>query len=143
MLTDWLQLNLIAVIKNNFPVTAEAYYEEFISSANPSVVLFGKRLKAFYEKTGEPFTHPLNLTPISEATKEYFKNPIFTSISKGKFFLKDDLFVYFLFTFKRVSPKDYQNSGYPACPLQMKKFFKTISNNRFGWRSNTIKLGNN
>ena len=59
-LTDWLQLNLLAIIKNNFPITAEPYYDDFIASANPSVILFGKRLKAFYEKTGEPFTHSAN-----------------------------------------------------------------------------------
>lgn len=103
LLTDWLQLNLIAVIKNNFPVISEPYYEEYLLSPNPSVVLFGKRLKAFYEKNGEPFTHSPNLDPISEEAKADFENPIFNSLSRGKFFLKEDLLIYFLFTFKRIA----------------------------------------
>ncbi len=54
-LSDWIQLNLISIIKNNFPITEEPYYNSFIASANVSVSLFGRRLKAYYEQSNEPF----------------------------------------------------------------------------------------
>lgn len=54
-LSDWIQLNLISIIKNNFPITEEPYYSSFIASTNVSVSLFGKRLKAYYEQSNVPF----------------------------------------------------------------------------------------
>lgn len=54
-LSDWIQLNLISIIKNNFPITDEPYYSSFIASTNVSVSLFGKRLKAYYEQSNVPF----------------------------------------------------------------------------------------
>ncbi len=54
-LNDWIQLNLISIIKNNFPITEVPYYNSFIASANVSVSLFGRRLKAYYEQSNEPF----------------------------------------------------------------------------------------
>ncbi|HET6226776.1 MAG TPA: LTA synthase family protein, partial [Bacteroidia bacterium] len=53
--------------------------------------------------TGEPFSHSDNLAPVSDETKAAFENPILSSISKGRSFLKEDLFVYFMFTFKRIA----------------------------------------
>lgn len=61
MLSDWMQLNLMAVIKNNFPATEEPFYNKFLLSSNNSVALFGKRLKAFYEQTNEPFMEELQI----------------------------------------------------------------------------------
>ena len=55
LLTDWIQLNLISIIKHNFPSTDEPYYNSFIASENASVALFGRRLKLFYEKSGDSF----------------------------------------------------------------------------------------
>lgn len=49
LLTDWIQLNLISIIKHHFPTTDEPYYNSFIDSPNKSVALFGRRLKSFYE----------------------------------------------------------------------------------------------
>jgi hypothetical protein len=70
LLTDWIQLNLIAIIKNNFPTTNEPYYNSFIDSPNKSVALFGKRLKAFYEHTDEPFRQENQLAHIDFKTLE-------------------------------------------------------------------------
>ncbi|MES2592460.1 MAG: HEAT repeat domain-containing protein [Bacteroidota bacterium] len=61
MLSDWMQLNLLAVIKNNYPTTPEPFYNNFLFSSNKSVALFGKRLKAFYEQTNEPFMEQLEM----------------------------------------------------------------------------------
>ncbi|MES2396207.1 MAG: hypothetical protein V4549_09400 [Bacteroidota bacterium] len=55
-LNDWIQLNLISIIKNNFPLTQEPYYNLFIASSNVSVSLFGRRLKAYYEQISVPFS---------------------------------------------------------------------------------------
>lgn len=61
MLSDWMQLNLLAVIKNNYPATQEPFYNNFLLSSNNSVALFGKRLKAFYEQTHESFMDELQI----------------------------------------------------------------------------------
>lgn len=55
VLSDWMQLNLLSTIKNNFPVSIEPFYNSFLNSSNSSVVLFGRRLRAYYEQTNEPF----------------------------------------------------------------------------------------
>lgn len=55
-LSDWIQLNLISIIKCNFPITEVPYYESFIESSNVSVSLFGRRLKAYYEQSDVPFS---------------------------------------------------------------------------------------
>ena len=56
ILSDWIQLNLISIIKYNFPITKVPYYNSFIESANVSVSLFGRRLKAYYEQSDVPFS---------------------------------------------------------------------------------------
>lgn len=66
-LNEWLQINLIAIIKNNYPYTDSPFYDSFISSENNSVSLFGKRLKAFYEQNGEAFFESGSVVPISYA----------------------------------------------------------------------------
>lgn len=55
-LSDWIQLNLISIIKNNFPRTKVPYFDSFVESSNVSVSLFGKRLKAYYEQSDVPFS---------------------------------------------------------------------------------------
>lgn len=54
-LSDWIQLNLISIIKYNFPITEVPYYNSFVESSNVSVSLFGRRLKAYYEQRNVPF----------------------------------------------------------------------------------------
>jgi phosphoglycerol transferase MdoB-like AlkP superfamily enzyme len=70
LLTDWIQLNLISTIKNNFPTTDEPYYNSFIDSPNKSVALFGKRLKSFYEHNDEPFQEADHLAQIDFKSEE-------------------------------------------------------------------------
>lgn len=55
-LSDWIQLNLISILKYNFPITEVPYYNSFIESSNVSVSLFGRRLKAYYEQSDIPFS---------------------------------------------------------------------------------------
>ncbi len=72
VLSDWMQLNLISIIKNNFPITEIPYYLTFINSTNKSVALFGRRLRAYYEQNNESFSEIK--TSLPEIQNETVKN---------------------------------------------------------------------
>jgi phosphoglycerol transferase MdoB-like AlkP superfamily enzyme len=101
LLTDWIQLNLIAIIKNNFPTTDEPYYNSFIDSPNKSVALFGKRLKTFYEHTDESFRQENQLGRIDFKTAES-DNPVYIYFKNIKNSISNKLLSSFILTLKKV-----------------------------------------
>lgn len=102
LLTDWIQLNLISIIKHNFPSTDEPYYNSFIDSENASVALFGRRLKLFYEKSNDSFFETDNPNQVIYKINPDDENPIVTYFKKGSQFIKHKLTGSFFATFKRV-----------------------------------------
>lgn len=101
LLTDWIQLNLISIIKNHFPTTDEPYYNSFIESPNKSVALFGKRLRSFYEHNNESFFEKNNLATIDYKTADS-ENPILRFLKEGKIYLTSTLKSAFTDAFKNI-----------------------------------------
>jgi phosphoglycerol transferase MdoB-like AlkP superfamily enzyme len=101
LLTDWIQLNLIAIIKNNFPTTDEPYYNSFIHSPNKSVAIFGRRLKSFYEHTDESFRQENELAYIDFKSAES-DNPISIFFKRIKKRMREKLLFSFTITLERA-----------------------------------------
>lgn len=102
LLTDWIQLNLISIIKYHFPTTDEPYYNSFIDSPNKSVALFGRRLKSFYEHDNESFIERGELSQIDYKTVES-ENPILAFIKREKGLITSKLITSFSFAIKWVT----------------------------------------
>lgn len=101
-LTDWIQLNLIEIISNNFPTTDEPYYNSFINSPNKSVALFGKRLKLFYEHTGDSFIEENNLEEVDYHSRNN-DNPILSAFKKVKNKIRQRAAFAFSTAFNRIN----------------------------------------
>lgn len=101
LLTDWIQLNLIAIIKNNFPTTPEPYYDSFIDSPNKSVALFGRRLKSFYEHNDESFREESQLAQIDFKT-EPSDNPISAHLRRIKNSFREEFVSAFSLAVNRI-----------------------------------------
>lgn len=101
LLTDWIQLNLLSIIKHHFPTTDEPYYNSFIDSPNKSVALFGRRLKSFYEHDNESFLEKSELAYVDYKTADS-ENFILAFLKKWKTFFASKVLDSFSYTFKRI-----------------------------------------
>lgn len=101
VLSDWIQLNLISILKNNLSSSQAPDYNSFIASKNNSVAHFGKKLKAYYEQYDEFLSEPK--IEISYNDRSIIPAAISTESAQRKksILFKRKLNTVFLISFKR------------------------------------------
>ena len=102
-LSDWMQLNLLAIIKKNFPTTVEPYYSSFTSSKNPTIVTFGKRLETYYEQNEETFAAVNKIEPPDSDDDTAFYNTKREIREKSAITFKQRQIPIILIVFKKVT----------------------------------------
>ncbi len=101
-LSNWMQVNLLSILRN-LPKSSQAPdYNLFITSSNNSVTIFGKKLKAYFEQNNETFSENENTAAFLSENKTLIDNSDVKEQGIISDYLKQKFYSIMFLCFKRI-----------------------------------------